>query len=152
MKFGFPIALLGLILVSGCAKVPPPVTEVEGLVLMDEKPVPMAYIEFVPQLANFGAEMNSTALSDDDGKFLLKCNHKGLPGAVVAKHWVLVTDGTPQPATRPDERDPDRNATPTAQLPNRPIPAEYGSVGSTPLKIDVTKDNKTYVLKLTRKS
>jgi hypothetical protein len=33
---------------------------------------------------------------------------------------------------------------------NRPIPEEYGSVVKTPLIIDVTKDQKTYDLKLTR--
>ena len=39
-----------------------------------------------------------------------------------------------------------------AKLTNRPIPASYGSVSTTPLKVEVTNGQKTYELKLTRKS
>jgi hypothetical protein len=154
MNFWFRIAALcALGLACGCGNTPPPVTEVEGVVLLDEQPLPQAYVEFVPDLKNFGAKINSTATTDAEGKFRLICNLKAQPGAVIAKHWIVVTDPAPEIARKSGDHDADRAAqNPPAQLPNRPIPPEYGSVGTTPLKIDVTKDNKTYVLKLTRKS
>src|SRR5438876_709313 len=78
--------------VSGCAKGPPPVTEVSGVVLLDGKPLPQARVEFVPDLSSFGAEMNSSAITDDDGRFTLELTYKSQPGAVVGKHHVVVAE------------------------------------------------------------
>jgi hypothetical protein len=157
MKALINVRILGiglLWLACGCAKTPPPVTEAEGVVLLDGLPLPHARIEFVPDLAHFGASLNSTATTDDAGKYRLICNHKSQPGAVVAKHWVIVAEiATPIDRGGRDNPDPDtqrKQAELEARLTNRPIPPEYANVGTTPLKVDVTKGQKMYELNLTR--
>jgi hypothetical protein len=137
--------------VPGCARTPPPVTEVEGVVLLDGKPLPQALVEFVPQLAHFGAEMNSSGLTDDRGRFTLTCAYKSQAGAVVGKHHVLVSEApTPAEFRRPDEQTQARLAQHLAKLKNRPIPPAYGTLGRTPLRIEVKADQKSYELRLKR--
>src|SRR5262245_9836530 len=87
--------VIGLVL-SGCAKGPPPVTEASGVVLLEGKPLPQARVEFIPDLSGFGAEMNSSATTDDEGRFVLTMTYKSQPGAVVGKHRVVVAE-TPTP-------------------------------------------------------
>ena len=136
---------------SGCKQVPPPVTEAEGTVLLDGKPLPQAQVEFVPELRNFGAEMNSIAVTDDQGHFQLTCTYKQQPGAVVGKHRVLVTDPPTPPEYRSqDERTQAKFAQYLAKLKNRPIPEVYGTLAKTPLVLDVKPGQKTYDLQLTR--
>src|SRR5438105_3770282 len=67
----FRFGLIAALFLGGCAKVPPPVTEVEGVVLLNDQPLPQAQIEFVPDLKDFGAELNSTAVTDEKGRFTL---------------------------------------------------------------------------------
>jgi hypothetical protein len=145
-------ALLGLAacLVAGCARTPPPVTEAEGTVLLNGKPLPNAKVQFIPQLQHFGAELNSVAVTDEKGFFLLTCL-KGEPGAVVARHKVLVSEAPP-PAEfrRPDGDTQERYANYLRGMTNRPIPQEYGSLRTTRLEVEVTPGQKTYELKLTR--
>ena len=137
---------------AGCAKNPPPVTDVEGEVFLDGSPLPFASVTFVPDLSNFGAEMNSIGKTDEKGRFTLVCSYKNEPGAVVAKHRVLVTElPTPAEYRRPDGETQERYANYLAKLKNRPIPPEYGAVGQTPLVLDVTAEQKSYKLELRRK-
>src|SRR5262245_42063570 len=108
--------------VCGCAKTPPPVTEASGTVLLDNKPLPQARVEFVPELVNFGAEMNSSAITDDQGHFTLTCAANSQAGAVVGKHRVLVSEApTPAEFRRLDEQAQARYAQYQAKLKNRPI-------------------------------
>src|SRR5437870_12181738 len=90
------VALALALLTLGCSKSPPPITEVEGVVLLNDQPLPFAQLQFMPELSNFGAEQASTATTDEQGKFRLTCNRNGEPGAVVAKHRVIVTEFTPK--------------------------------------------------------
>src|SRR5262249_16316071 len=144
--------LLALLALGGCAKSPPPVTEVEGVVMLDGNPLPNARVEFVPQLSDFGAEMNSSGITDEQGKFRLICNHQQQTGAVVGKHRVLVTDRPlPRELRGQDERSQRGAGEFLAKLKNRPIPASYGNVSQTPLEVEVKADQKSYTLNLTRK-
>src|SRR5215472_14241829 len=87
------VSVLTALAISGCAKSPPPVTEAEGIVYLNGEPLPHAQIQFVPDLKHFGSDYNSSGVSDAQGRFQLKCAKKGQPGAVIATHWVVVTDG-----------------------------------------------------------
>ncbi len=138
-----------LLALNGCTRTPPPVTEVEGVVLLDCKPLPQAKVEFIPELAHFGAEMNSTGITDDQGHFSLTCTYKSQPGATVGKHHVLITEA-PVPAEfrRPDGQTQAQLAQYLAKLKNRPIPAVYGTLSQTPLVLEVKADQKTYELNL----
>jgi hypothetical protein len=147
------LALLAAVAVGGCgAGAPPPVTEVEGTVLLDSKPLPNAQVEFVPQLKKYGAEMNSIGVTDENGRYRLTCNFKQQPGAVVGKHWVLVTEApVPEEYRRMDGEGQAKYARYAAGLKNRPIPVDYATVGKTPLQLDVTAEKQVYDLNLVRK-
>jgi hypothetical protein len=146
------LALTAVLVLSGCGKTPPRVTEVEGTVLLDDKPLPNAQVQFVPELSNFGAEMNSTGVTDDKGRFTLTCAYQSQPGAVVGSHRVVVTDAPVPRELRGQTREAqEKLARYQAGLKNRPIPAVYGSVGQTPLRLEVKADQKTYAVNLTRK-
>jgi hypothetical protein len=147
------LALAVALALPGCRRVPPPVTEAEGTVLLDGKPLPQAQVEFVPELRHFGAEMNSTAVTDDQGHFHLTCAYNQQAGAVVAKHHVLVSEApVPAELRGMDERSQTKLAQYQAQLKNRPIPDVYGTLSKTPLVVEVKPGEKTYDLQLTRGS
>jgi hypothetical protein len=131
----------------GCAKTPPPVTTVEGTVLLDGKPLPFAMVQFMPDTADFGAELNSTGVTDEMGHFTLTCTRQNEPGAVVGKHRVVVIEG---PVPGDIRRNQDKAAEYQNKLKNRPIPAAYGTFSQTPIIIEVTADKKDYTVKMTR--
>jgi hypothetical protein len=143
------VLLLALLLV-GCKKTPPPVVEAEGTVTLDGQPLPAAYVQFIPDLKDFGAELNSGAVTDDQGHFSLTCITGAQPGAVVTKHHVIVLEATPEDMRGMDERSQEKLAAYRARLKNRPIPDVYASLSKTPLLVEVKADQKVYDLKLTR--
>ena len=146
------LALLGCCLVfgmNGCGpKVPPPVTLVEGKLLLDDKPLPFAQIDFVPETSDFGAELNSSAVTDAEGNFTLALAD-GRNGAVVGNHRVTVMEGPLSKELRNPENQ-EQLGEYMKKLANRPIPENYGSYGKTPLKVEVTTGQKSYVLKMKR--
>src|SRR5262245_1627662 len=143
------LGLAAMLALPGCQRQPPQLTEVEGVVLLDGKPLPQAQVEFVPELKDWGAEWNSTAITDEQGHFTLKCTLQDQPGAAVARHRVTVIEAPVAGDMRGmDERSQARLAQYQASLKNRPIPEVYGSVGRTPLIIEVKPDQKTYDLTL----
>jgi hypothetical protein len=145
------VCLAVLLFFLGCTKTPPPLTEVEGVVLLDGQPLPSAEVQFVPDLASFGSEQNSTAVTDDQGHFRLKCQRNGEFGAVVGKHFVLVKEAPPPTELRSGSAESRQKlAAAQAKLKNRPIPARYSSVSQTPLTIEVTPGQTSYTLKLAR--
>jgi hypothetical protein len=151
VPFAGTICLLGLIALPGCKKAPPPLVEVEGIVLLNGSPLAQAQVEFLPDLEDYGAQMNSSGVTDDQGHFTLTCVLKNEPGAVVGKHRVLVTEAPLTPEMRGSDPDSQgRYAKYFAGLKNRPIPEKYGTAGRTDLFVDVTPDGKKVELKLTR--
>ena len=91
LAIGFVLAL------AGCGKKLPQLTEAGGVVLLDNEPLPFALVQFMPELSEFGAEYNSRATTDEQGKFTLVCNKTGEPGAVIGWQRVIVVDSTPRP-------------------------------------------------------
>ena len=143
-------SLTVLVFVPGCAKSPPPVVEVSGVVLLDGQPLPKAKVEFVPQLKHFGAQYNSVGITDDQGRFTLMCGIQQ-PGAVVGKHIVLVDDHIPADFRRADGDTQTRQAQYLAGLKNRPIPEAYKSISTSTVTIEVTAEKKEYEVTLMRK-
>lgn len=138
--------ILAIALLPGCAPTPPALVPVEGTVYLDGQPLPLAYVEFVPELKGFGAEYNSSAVTDEMGHFVLTCAI-GQPGAAVATHKVMVTEHTPDDLRGMGAQG--KLAEYTARLKNRPIPDQYGTFVKTPLTVEVHAAG-TYDLKLTR--
>ena len=143
------IGLGGLIALNGCGRRLPSVVPVQGTVLLDGKPLPLASVTFVPLLDRFGAESNSTAGTDENGHFTLTCAYNNQPGAVVGKHVVLVTE-SPLPDDLRKVRDSQVIDRYRAKLGNRPIPPRYSSVGASPLQIEIKEGQERVTLKLTR--
>jgi hypothetical protein len=140
-----------LLAAPGCrGNQPPQLTEVEGVVVVNDEPLPQAQIEFVPELSNFGAQYNSRAVTDDQGKFKLVCRKGGEPGAVIGMHRVIVWEYTPPELRARSEESSLKLAEYQEALKNRPIPEVYGSVVKTPLRIEVTAGQKEYTIFLSR--
>jgi hypothetical protein len=145
----FCASLLALLfLAGGCGPRRPVFTDAEGTVTLNGKPLPYAQVEFVPLLEGYGAEFNSLGITDENGHFTLRCGDK--PGAVIAKHRIVVREGpAPKEARSPSEEGQQALTEHMKKLKNRPIPARYGSAVASPLQLDVKADQKTYDLELT---
>ena len=144
-------ALAGLLLasVAGCEKKLPPVVAIEGSVTLDGKPLSNAAVTFVPMLDNFGAESNSTGVTDEQGRFTLTCTATKQAGAVVGSHTVLVIEG-PMPDDMRGVQDSRVLDSYLAKRGNRPIPADYGSFTRSKLKVEVAEGGGPIRLELTR--
>ncbi len=145
------VSAFACLLASGCGPRLPPFTKVEGTVLLDGRPLPGAVVEFVPELTGFGADYNSTAITDDKGHYELVSVYKKTPGALVARHHVLVRE-QPIPEeyrTRSEENERKLKEL-LSGLTNRPIPRVYASFTKTPLIVEVTKQQSTHDLTLLR--
>jgi hypothetical protein len=151
---GFRLTLLAVLAASfaalaGCSKTPPQITPVTGVVMKSGAPVPKVYVQFIPQLDEFGAEYNSTAVTDDAGKFTLVCNMKSQPGAAVCEHRVLITEAPASEEFRGLEGEAQaKYAVYLRGLKNRPLPTKYATALTTPLVVHVTKEQQSYELLL----
>jgi hypothetical protein len=139
------LALGVAVFLPGCAPKPPALVPVEGTVYLDGEPLPLAQIEFVPELKDFGAEYTSTAVTDEKGHFVLQCS-LGQPGAAVATHRVVVTEHVPDEI----RTNQTKQAEYLAKQKNRPIPDQYGVLVKSPLRVEVKSGQATYDLQLKR--
>ena len=134
---------------TGCSKKPPDIVEVEGVVTINNKPVPMAEVQLIPKIQGFGAEYIATGITDKDGRFKLTC--KGQRGACACENWVVIAEGPlPDDARGMSGESQMKASRYLAGLSNRPIPPQYGTAGQTPLVITVTSDRKEYNFDLAR--
>jgi hypothetical protein len=131
---GFVLMVLG---VGGCTPRTPPVTEVEGVVLLDGTPLPDVLVEFVPEDDEGRRLPFSQGRTDSHGHYQLQCENAQL-GAVVGLHKVMVR----RPTARPDPETP----APASKGPA--IPLVYQSVVDTPLTVVVKSGEKTHNLAL----
>jgi hypothetical protein len=143
-------ATLGLAMTSGCTPKLPAIVPVSGTVYLDGKPLAFANIEFVPDLRDFGAESNSTAVTDEEGHYSLVCSYRQQPGAVVATHHVLVMEHIPDEMRGMSARAQKQLSEYQAKLKNRPIPDFYATLSRTPLTVEVKPGQETYDLQLSR--
>jgi hypothetical protein len=133
----FRIALLLVLLgAAGCGPPDPVLSEVEGVIQLDGKPLAKVQIEFIPEDMDDRRLPFSEGQSDENGQYRLMCEN-GKPGAIVGPHKVVVR--------RPSVRgNPDKTA--AAQGPA--IPMAYQSVLDTPLKVVVQGEKQSCPLGL----
>lgn len=143
-------AVLAVVLfLVGCAKKPPSFTAAEGSVKYLGQPLAHVQVQFIPMLADFGAEFNSVGITDENGHFTLSCGDQ--PGAAVCKHRVVIAEGPlPAAARGQTEKAQATFSEYMSKLKNRPIPAKYATVSQTPLEVEVSADKSTYDLELSR--
>ena len=134
---------------GGCSNKPPAIVKVEGVVTIDNRPVPLAEVQFVPKIQGFGAEYIATGITDKDGRFKLAC--KGQSGACACENWVVIAEGPmPEDARGMSGASQMKATRYLAGLSNRPIPTRYSSAGQTPLTITVTPERQEYNFDLAR--
>jgi hypothetical protein len=76
--------------ISGCGADGPEVVEVEGTVLVDDRPLDMALVKFIPE----SGMRQSVAMTDDQGKYRLRFTNDRY-GAVPGRHKVIITSAVP---------------------------------------------------------
>jgi hypothetical protein len=76
----------------GCSK-GPKLASVSGRVTMDQKPLANADVTFVPESSDSGdpATLESSGMTDDQGKFSLKMNKDNRNGAIIGSHKVRIS-------------------------------------------------------------
>ncbi len=139
-------AILALAGLAGCAKTPPAIVAVQGVVHLDGAPVNKAEVRFFPG-EDFGSEYVAKGITDEAGRFTLMC--KGEPGACVGDNHVLVVEAD-LPAHLRSERAQAKLAAYLQSLGGRPLPPRYGNLVDSPLHVNVQEGRKEYVLDLTR--
>ena len=142
------VAILVVIFQTGCGKIlppPPPIVEVEGIVLLDGKPLNKVEVRFVPEV-NCGVQYIAKGITNEQGLFTLTC--KGKPGACECENRVLVLEA-PLPAELKSEHAQLQLIKYLKSLGARP-PARYANLAESPLIVNVQAGKKEYVLELTR--
>jgi hypothetical protein len=121
----------------------------EGVVLLEGRPLPGAEVQFVPLIQGFGGEYIATAVTDAQGRFVLRV--LGRDGACACENQITVAEGPlPDDARGQSAAAQVRASQFLASLPNRPIPPRYANLAQSPLKLIVTADKREYQLELTR--
>lgn len=123
--------------VAGCGG-GPQLADVEGTVTQGGKPLDRIQVEFHPE----GPGPRSTAVTDSAGKFTLKSDTKGRPGAVVGANKVVLRDVGMYP-DRPLTKD-DNNTDFSAGKKIRIKPA-YGDPAKTPVSKTVEGGKKNTI-------
>jgi len=144
----FTLVCLIPVVLAGCRQSPPPaVVPVEGVVVMGGAPVPNIRILFSPQIKN-GRDFLATAMTDDQGHFTLSCH--GQSGASAGDNVVFFSEDIPEELTRSDDASRAELGKHLQNLKNRPIPAQYLNAASSPLRVNVSVDQKEYKIELFR--
>jgi hypothetical protein len=145
-----PLGLLCFLLIVGCGKGGPALNDrVEGTVKLDGVPLANVSIEFVPDEGIKGTSPGSSAVSDEQGHYTLMCDNQK-PGAVLGKHRVSVRQGRSEGRREPDDPQPPPGKAGPARKSGPTVPEVYRDVVHTPLRVDITKDQHTYDLTLSR--
>ena len=136
------LVFLTVSVATGCSK--SGLVPVEGIVVLENEPVPEATVLFIPE---GGTGQPAHGMTDENGKFQLstfKENDGALPGA----YKVTVTKSVPPP--QPPEAEPGDSRSIVAHFKaikehkqeKSPLPAIYADVKSTPFHYTVPVDGK----------
>ena len=124
----------------GCGGKPGiPLGEVEGVVTLDDKPLDTVVVHFLPDLTKGAKGPQSSAVTDANGRYRLKCADSR-DGAAIGWHKVLVED--------PGEGNYDPNA---AVLPATVrISHVYKLPTTSPLAFEVKEGKQTIDIQVTK--
>jgi hypothetical protein len=134
----FGLTLLGM---AGCGRPGPAVARVEGVVMLDGKPLSSGRVTFWPAEGRSGS-----GWIEEDGSFTIGTFRKA-DGAVIGPHKVAVTAAAKTPTGPPDF---DRDG-PTTGWPRSPIPARYSNPESSGLTFEVQPGANRFQIDLTAK-
>jgi hypothetical protein len=124
----------GFFAVAGCGGGGERFAPVSGIVTIDGKPYDKAVVSFQPiaQKGSINAGMGSSAYTDENGKFVLKCMDGRNNGAVVGRHVVrIMTKGNNVMGQDPNQvGSPDGDVKAPSKAQVDPIPAEWNSAST----------------------
>jgi hypothetical protein len=130
------LAATAACLACGCGR-SVPLGQVEGTVRVDGQPLSQVMVVFIPADPHLP---QSFGISDEEGRFELRCNDNRM-GAAVGEHRVMLVDGTDGAAS--EGNDIDAAGIPPAA--NR-IPAIYNRADKTPLRQSVASGAQTIAI------
>jgi hypothetical protein len=150
MRLQNVIAFSALVVaIAGCQSSPPPIVEVEGVVMLDGKPLPLALVQFYPMHEGLSGLYIGSAVTDDQGRFKLTCN--GQTGACACENKITITEGPlPDDARGMSAASQLKASKYLAALKNRPIPPKYANLVNSDLSVKVVPGTKEYNLDITR--
>jgi hypothetical protein len=150
ISFGLFFASLTLAIV-GCTSRPPEIISAGGIVTLNGAPLPHAEVRFFPKTEGLDMNFSSVGLTDAEGKFVLKMVGTDKAGVCVCSHHVTVTEGPLPPEARSNSENAQTIAVQFMQsLKNRPIPETYSNLVTSPIHVEVTKDQSEYSIQLSR--
>lgn len=142
------VSFLVAALAAGCAKAPPAIVKVTGVVRLSGKPLNKAQVVFIPQTAA-GREYIASGLTDEAGRYQLTCNRQ--PGACAGENRVLILESADPPELRGESLQVQAKLVKYREsLGNRPIPGKYGTAVRSPLQANVTTEKTEYDFDLSR--
>ncbi len=123
------IVCAGIFWLSGCSKPPYTTTLASGVITQNGQPLSGVEVQFCPDPESLTKGPSALGETDDQGKFTLRY---AVPGATVSKEGAVVG------IHKVTLADLKQKAAPQGQppFPSR-IPKIYGSVQTTPLKLEV---------------
>jgi hypothetical protein len=134
------LAFVGLVpcLLCGCGH-SVPLGEVDGIVRLDGQPIGKVMVVFIPEDPHLP---QSFGISDEQGRFQLRCNNRGM-GAAVGEHRVTLVDAAVAPApksTSDDELPQDGDVPPSR------VPPVYTRADKTPLRQTVAPGSQSVTI------
>lgn len=149
--FAFTCVVLASCCMVGCSEPQmPELTPVQGVLLLDGKPLPMADIRFQPvATAALPPDAIGQAVTDAEGRFTLTT--AGKPGALIGEHIVTVAEGPPPAEVRGDGPEAQvAAASYEKSLTNRPIPRDFATAASSTCKVVVKAGQAQYEISIRR--
>ncbi len=134
---GLALAACASLVVCGCSR-SVPLGQVEGTVRLDGQPIGQVMVVFVPEDKNLPQSMGVT---DDLGRFKLRCNN-GRAGAAVGQNRVTLVDAATAAVPKGREEAPPD----PSQIPPSRIPTVYNRATQTPLRQTVAAGSQTMTI------
>jgi hypothetical protein len=124
----------------------PSVVPVEGIVLLDGKPLNKVAVRFIPSV-EYGPDYIAYGVTDEHGRFQLTCNKQS--GACAGENLVLILE-TPPPQLPRDPQGHPHAENYYKSLGGRPLPPQYANAGTSTLTVKVSADRTDYKIELQR--
>jgi hypothetical protein len=138
------VAVLAPFVLCGCGR-SVQLGQVDGTVRLDGQPIGQVMVVFIPLDPHLP---QSFGISDDQGRFQLRCNNRSM-GAAVGEHRVMLVDAVKSPSgTSKDDDVPEGADTPSSRIPtiynraNRTPLRQSVAVGSQTITIDIASEKK----------
>jgi hypothetical protein len=132
--------LVAVLVLSGCSH-GAPLGQVDGTLHLDGAPIADVMVTFIPEDRKLP---QSTALTDAEGRFHLRCNN-GAMGAAVGQHRVVLLDAAQAPSgkAKDDDELPEGKDAPASR-----IPFKYARPDKTPLRQSIETGSQDVVIEV----